>query len=401
MKRILLVLAPSLLGVGLLAACHGKPREEAPEPRPALTTVVHATTAEDRGFVGTVEPRYATELAFRVGGRIIRRSVSVGDHVKRGQEIAALDARALQLSVAASSADLSGGAAQRTNADTNFGRQTSLRAQNSVAQAALDEAKVSQASAAATVNEAQARLHKAQEDLSYGILRAELDGVVTRVDFEVEQVVAPNAIIAELARPDVLDLVLDVPETVARDLRVGDAFTVRSQEPVITVAAKVRQLSPAADRATRTRRVWLALDTTPPEIRLGATMYADRTVSNQTPLRVPLTALVSDGDGGATAGHVSVWVVEGDAVQPRPVTVTADPDDFDGDAIVLTGLHDGERVVTAGVHSLTPGQRIKPGPGSDPNVTGPGSDPNVTGPGSDPHVTFPDVMGPSTQDAGR
>jgi RND family efflux transporter MFP subunit len=350
MKRLVLLAALAVA----LPACHRKAAEEAPEPRPALTTVVHASAGDERGFVGTIEARYSTELAFRVGGRIIRRSVSVGDHVKRGQEIAALDSRSLQLAVAASTADLMGGAAQRANADSNFGRQTSLRAQNSVAQAALDEARTSQAAANASVNEAQARLHKAQEDLSYGILRAELDGVVTRVDFEVEQVVAPNAVIAELARPDVLDLVLDVPERIALDLKVGDAFTVRSQDPPhISVPAKVRQLSPAADRATRTRRVWLALESVPPEVRLGATMYADRLVTNQAPLRVPLTAVVGGGDAGAT----SVWVVVNDAVQSRPVTLG---EQADGDAIVLTGLRDGERVVTAGVHSLTPGQRIKP-----------------------------------------
>ncbi len=133
----------------------------------------------------------------------------------------------------------------------------------------------------------------------------------------------------------------------------------------MSVPAKIRQLSPAADRATRTRRVWLALDNAPPEVRLGATMYADRLVTNQAPLRVPLTAVVGGGDAGAT----SVWVVVDDAVQTRPVTLG---EQADGDAIVLTGLHDGERVVTAGVHSLTPGQRIKPDavvPGLDADST--------------------------------
>jgi RND family efflux transporter MFP subunit len=343
-----------------LAACH-KPPEAAPEPRPALTTVVHADGTDgagDRAFVGTIEPRYSTELAFRVGGKIVRRSVSLGDHVKRGQEIAALDRRSLELAVAASAADLSGGTAQRDNADTTFGRQTALRAQNSVAQTSLDEARTSQAAALATVNQAQARLQKAQEDLGYGVLHAELDGVVTRIDFEVEQVVAANQVIAEVARPDVLDLVLDVPESAAETLQIGDAFTVRMQEPATGeppgqgFAAKVRQLNPAADRTTRTRRVWLALDGAPPEVRLGATMYAVRAVTTQAPLRVPLTALLEAGDAGAS----SVWIVEGDALQSRLVTLGARSPD---DAVVTAGLHDGERILTAGVHSVTAGQRIK------------------------------------------
>ena len=374
MRRAALVGFVGLVGLGFgsasLAACHGKPHEAAPEPRSALTTVVHASGNGgdgDRGFVGTIEPRYSTELSFRVGGRIIRRSVSVGDHVKRGQEIAALDPRSLQLAVAASAADLSGGAAQRANAETNLGRQTELLAQKSVAQAMLDQARTSQASAAASVNEAQARLRKAQEDLSYGVLRAELDGVVTRVDFEVEQVVAANAVIAQLARPDVLDLVLDVPESTAQTLQTGDPFTVRSEElPGLALGAKVRQLSPAADRVTRTRRVWVALDTTPPEVRLGATMYADRVTSAKAQLHVPLTAVLETGIAE------SVWVVENDAVQPRPITTGARSSD---DVVVLTGLHDGDRVLTAGVHSVTSGQRIKP----DVALAAPGSSPSTKG----------------------
>lgn len=356
--RLLAVALPAAALAAVLAACH-QPPQDAPEPRPALTTVVHADGAVgtgDRAFVGTIEPRYSTQLAFRVGGKIVRRSVSIGDHVKRGQEIAALDRRSLELAVAASAADLSGGAAQRANADTTFGRQTALRAQNSVAQTSLDEARTSQAAALAMVNQAQARLHKAQEDLGYGVLHSELDGVVTRIDFEVEQVVAANEVIAEVARPDVLDLVLDVPESAAQALQIGDPFTVRSQQAATGdtpgFAAKVRQLNPAADRTTRTRRVWIALDGAPPEVRLGATMYAVRAATAPAPLRVPLTALLDGSDAGAS----SVWIVDGDALQSRLVTLGARSPD---DAVVLTGIHDGERILTAGVHSVTAGQRIK------------------------------------------
>ena len=181
------------------------------------------------------------------------------------------------------------------------------------------------------------------------MLRADAEGVITRVDFEVEQTVAPNAVIATVAVPDVLDDVFDVPEAVARNLAVGNAFKVHdTATPPAVVRATVRQLAPSADRATRTRRVWLAVEAT--GLRFGTTTYAEREAQDAAPLRIPATALLEEN------GKTAVWIVKGDAVEARPVKIGARGD---GELVVESGLQDGERVVTAGVHALAPGQHVK------------------------------------------
>lgn len=346
MKLSLIVLALAVLGAG----CKGKKVEEAPIVRPVLSTIVTRTPGGGTSFVGSIQPRHAADLAFRVGGRVLKRNVSVGDHVKKGDVIATLDTQSLGLAVKAAEANVVGLRARSSNARSTLDRQGALLANQTSAQSTFDQARLGNDTATATVAEAEARLAKAREDLGYGVLRADAEGVITRVDFEVEQTVAPNAVIATVAVPDVLDDVFDVPENVARDLAVGTPFTVHdTATPPAVVRGTIRQLSPSADRATRTRRVWLAVEGAT-GLRFGTTTYAEREVQAQAPLRIPATALLED------KGKASVWIVKGDAVEARPVTIGARSE---AAVVVESGIQDGERVVTAGVHALAPGQHVK------------------------------------------
>ena len=340
-----------LLALALVPACKPKKAAEAPVVRPVLSTVVAKNRGGDASFVGSIEPRYSTDLAFRVGGRVTRRAVSVGDSVKKGDVIATLDTQSLGLAVKAAEANVAGVRATSTNAVTTLERQSALLARKTATQSAFDDARLSQDTANATVAEAEARLAKSREDLGYGVLRADFDGVITKIDFEVEQTVAPNSVIATLARPGVLDDVFDVPESVAKDLDVGSPFTVHdTATPPTMLHGTIRQLSPSAERTTRTRRVWVALDGAPADLRFGTTTYAEREAKENAPIRIPVTALLEAG------GKTSVWVVTGDTVESRAVTIGARTPVT---LVVESGLEDGERVVTAGVHALAPGQHVK------------------------------------------
>jgi RND family efflux transporter MFP subunit len=348
MSRVAFLVAAGLC----LTACHGKPTESAPSIRPALTTIVGSASPRAETFVGRIEGRYTTELAFRVGGRITRRSVSVGDRVKRGQEIAVLDTRSLELAVAVASADLAAATARAENATVTLRREDALIASRTIAQGSFDDARASHTVARASVEDARARLVRAREDLSYGVLRADFDGVITRVDVEVEQVVAPNAPVAEIVRPDAVDAVFDVPESAMTDVPIGASFAIRSAESeAIATSGKVREVGPAADRATRTRRVWVALDPVPDRLRLGTTIVATRSGAASSGIRIPLTAIADD------RGSASVWVVEGEVAHRRRVELGARDA---GHAVVVAGLAAGARVIVAGVHSLEEGQRVKP-----------------------------------------
>lgn len=352
MKNIVPMISAAAL---LLAACQEASAELPPRPvlRPVLTTVVSPQPIASAELVGKVEARYVTQLGFRVGGRILRRSVSVGDRVQQGAEIATLDAEALGFAVKAAEAGLAAVEARWSNATTSHERQAKLLQGNGIAASKLDEAQAGLDAASAAVAEARARLLKAREDLGYAKLRAEFAGVITKVDAEAGQAVGPNTVVAELARMDALDLVLDVPESLVDSYPVGTTFSAAPQSKSnrdAAISGKVRRVGPIADRATRTRRLWIALDAPPAELRLGTLMHASASRDRTDRIVVPAQAIV-DQDG-----NTAVFVLDHDHVSARTVTLAQRGAES---STVERGLHAGERVVIAGMHSLSDGMRVK------------------------------------------
>ncbi|MBE7201555.1 MAG: efflux RND transporter periplasmic adaptor subunit, partial [Parafilimonas terrae] len=179
----------SWLVIGVLAAilsgCH-QPGEEARESspavvRPVLTRVAEATDTVTLGpFAGTVEPRYQSQLGFQIPGRMIARDVTVGDIVRKGQRLAALDVIVSRFDLTRAEADLADARAQAENAEAAEARTRRLMTGNSVAQATLDQAVAKRETARARVDQALASLQKARDQMGYTELKAEFDGVVTQ-----------------------------------------------------------------------------------------------------------------------------------------------------------------------------------------------------------------------------
>ena len=354
MRRILVCSASVGLAACVLAACQQE--QDAVEPeilRPVLSTVVKIQPVQIRGFAGKVEPRYETQLGFRTLGRIVRRDVSVGDQVTNGQELAALDPLALELAVQASEASLSSARAQLANAATTEERQRALLSQSSATEATFDQAQQAHEAARAAVVQAEANLTKAKEDLGYAILRSDFDGVVTSLQAEVGQTVTAGQLVAVVARPDIREAVVDIPESVAGTVKVGSKFQVTLQiDPTIRTTGTVRQIAPQADEATRTRRTRITLEQPPEAFRLGTTITAYLVTAADQKMHVPATAIL-DKDG-----KTFVWLIDGTfgTVSTREVKLDGRSD---AEAMVVDGLVDGDRIATAGVHSLNEGQKIK------------------------------------------
>jgi RND family efflux transporter MFP subunit len=354
MTRSLVYGASVIFIVSALAACQQK--QEAAEPeivRPVLSAVLKIQPVQIRGFAGKVEPRFETQLGFRTLGRIVRRDVSVGDQVSNGQEIAAIDPLALELAVQAAEAGLSSAKAQLANAATTEDRQRALLSQNSATEATFDQARQAHEAAIASVVQAEANLTKAREDLGYAILRSDFDGVVTSLQADVGQTVTAGQLVAVVARPDVREAVVDIPEAIAGTVKVGSKFQVTLQiDPSIRATGTVRQIAPQADEATRTRRTRITLEQPAEGFRLGTTITAYLTTAADPRIHIPATSIL-DGDS-----KTYVWLVDEKlgTVSTQEVKLESRTD---AEAIVADGLVDGDRIATAGVHSLSEGQKIK------------------------------------------
>jgi len=351
MMRAVVIVASVFAFALLTAGC--KQKTEAQEPvRPVLSTVVQATESSGTTAAGTVEPRYKTDLSFRVLGRLIARPVNVGDTVEQGEIVAAIDPTALELAVRSAKADLSRSQAQLANASATEERQRTLIATDTTSKETLDNAVQVRAGAQASVARAQANLTKAIETLSYAQLKADFAGVATAVSADVGQIASPGQTVVTVARPDVREAVVDIGPDFPVPLRVGLPFTVSLQIlPSVHVEGQIREIAPQADPVTRTQRVRIALNDPPQTFRLGATVTA-RLATDQGPvLRVPTSAVLIKN------GESFLWVVD-DATS----TVSLNKVDLSRDANgirVTDGLNARTRVVTAGIHSLKQGQHVR------------------------------------------
>src|SRR6266550_6451763 len=138
----------------VLAGCKQETKGEEPV-RPVLSHVLKPTAPGSTMAVGTVQPRYETNLGFRVLGRLITRPVNVGDLVAEGQTIAAIDPTALDLAVQSARADLSKAQALLENAMGTEERKRILIKSEATTKQSLDDAE--QVRAGAQASSARAR----------------------------------------------------------------------------------------------------------------------------------------------------------------------------------------------------------------------------------------------------
>jgi membrane fusion protein, multidrug efflux system len=351
MRTRVFVFAGAVASALVMAGCEQEAK--APEPvRPVLSSVLRPTPSDRTLPVGTVQPRYETNLGFRVLGRIIARPVNVGDLVREGQTIAAIDPTALELAVRSAKADLSKAQAALENASATEERKRILIKSDATTKQALDDAEQVRAGAQASAALAQANLAKAIEQRSYAQLKTDFAGVVTAVSADVGQVVSPGQHVVTVARPDIREAVVDIGPDFPVPLEVGLPFTVSLQLlPETQAHGQIREIAPQADSATRMRRVRISLTDPPGEFRLGSTVTAKLSDSQNAVLRLPASAVLKKD------GVTFVWLVDTPAntVSLHKVDLSED----EGGLRVTSGLAAGARIVTAGVHSLTQGQHVR------------------------------------------
>ncbi|MBB3945339.1 RND family efflux transporter MFP subunit [Rhizobium skierniewicense] len=343
-----------MLATTFLVSCGEE--DKAPEkPRPVLSVVVQPVPQATLTLPGTVNARIETQFGFRILGRIVARNVQVGDLVKKGDVLAALDPIALELAVRSAQSDLANAQAQLANATSNEQRQQTLFERQSAAKATFESAQLERSTDAANLNKAKANLDKAKEQLDYAQLRAEFDGVVTATSAEVGQVVSAGQSIVTVARPEERDAVIDVPETASGLLKSGAEFNVSLQlDSDIKAKGIVREITPLADSATRTRRTKLTLVNPPEALRLGSVISASASVGSSPVIQLPSSAIKRDGS------RTLVWVVDNKEGKVSSREVTLDTGTATGGPlVVLQGVNPGDRIVVAGVNQLQDGQAVR------------------------------------------
>src|SRR5436309_5575408 len=336
-----------------LAGCTDTAAEKAAPGRPVLVAAVHyeAETPE-RSFVGTIKPRIETDMGFRVPGKVAKRLVEVGQTVDVGQPLATLDQVDLKLQAEQAEAEFRAATGVLAQAGAAEQRAKDLRAKGWATDAQLDSAKATADEARARLNRAERSVELTQNSLSYATLVADSRGVVTATLVDPGQVVASGQTAIRVARFAEKEAVVAIPETLLSRAKDGVASVTLWSEPNRKYAAKLREIAPAADPATRTYLAKFSLPEAGDNVSLG--MTATLTLADPETMRVarlPLSALFSEG------GDPSLYVVDANGeVALKPVTVKSYESN---DVVISGGIDEGAKVVVLGVQKLDPSQKVR------------------------------------------
>ena len=350
-------LAGTIAAALLLAAC-AKTVPPTEEVRPVrVMTVAPASTTAVAELSGEVRPRVESRVGFQVAGRILERKVEVGQRVTAGQTLAVLDGADYKLGAAAAQAQLTAARVDRDQQRLDVKRFEELHRQGFISGADLERRRAQLDAAEARYDSAAAQSNVSGNQAAYAVLRAPGAGVVTAVDAEVGQVVAAGQSVLRIAQTGDREVVVGLPESRLAALRRIPEVTVTlwagGPESATVLRGRVREVAPLADAATRTFPARITLIDPPPEVALGMTA----TVRFEAPLpqsviTAPLQALLREADG------TYVWkldrassTVSRHAVQVATVS--------GNDLVLATGVQAGDVIVTAGVHQLKPGQKVR------------------------------------------
>ncbi|MFJ4346164.1 efflux RND transporter periplasmic adaptor subunit [Pseudomonas sp. NPDC089401] len=344
----------SFVGLGLAILLAGCSKEEAPEvlPRVGVVRVEPTDFAARVTLTGDVQARVQTDLSFRVGGKIIARSVDVGDHVKANQVLARLDPKDLQNNVDSAKAEVFAAQARVTQTSAAFVRQQKLLPKGYTSQSEYDAAQAQLRSNQSALKAAQAQLANANEQLRYTALVSEADGVITQRQAEVGQVVQATMPIFTLARDGDRDAVFNVYESLLVAPPSDAGLTVSLlDDPNVKAQGVVREVTPTVSAQSGTVQVKVALHDVPAAMRLGAPVTATGNTQGRPSVELPWSALTKALKAPA------VWVVgEGDKVELRQVEVGRY---LTGKVVIAQGLEGGETVVVTGGQLLHPGMQVE------------------------------------------
>ncbi|BEV71630.1 MULTISPECIES: efflux RND transporter periplasmic adaptor subunit [unclassified Paludibacterium] len=341
----------------LLSAC-GRHETTAPPAQTVLVSRIgDANSTQSQVFAASLQARTRSDLAFRVGGTVLRRLVETGQRVHAGQVLAELDPADYRLGLAAARAQWQSIGAEASQAAADQARFTRLQGTGAVAAADAERQRSRASATQAQRQQAESQLALAQRNLDYTQLRAPYDGVITAQHVEAGQVIAAGQPVLSIARPEELEIVADLPETVAAQAARAQASATLWGDQGGPVQLVLRTLAPQASQPARTFEASYRLSRVDAARRAGWTLGQSAELTLHWPqpgtsVLLPAGALLNNHDGPA------VWLVneDGQTIRRQPVVVL----NWGSEAVRVQGLQPGQRVVSAGVQKLDARSRIRP-----------------------------------------
>lgn len=312
---------------------------------------------------GSLSPLVQTTVKAKVAGELLEVVAREGQSVRRGEVIARIDIRNLRAQYDSQSAALEKARADLSLAKTNRDNSTVMLREKFISKNAYDSAESAYEAAAASVRVAEAQARLAQIGLDDAVVRAPIDGIVSRRMVEPGEKVSPDTpllAIVDLAR---LELEAPAPASEIPSVKVGQVghfrvggYGERSFE------GRVERINPVTEDGSRSIKIYLSVDNRDGALRGGMYAQGQLVLDRTEPVpAIPVSAVRSE------AGVDYVLALEGDRLQRRPVTLGLRTDDSSL-VEVREGLAAGTRVLAAKIDTLNAGAQVvlKDQPAAEP-----------------------------------
>jgi RND family efflux transporter MFP subunit len=350
----------SVLALILVTGCGRKGPSTTQEVVRPVRTMTVGVSAESggRAFPGQAEANEEAELSFRVGGQLIQLSANIGDTVKKDQVLANLDPSDFQVRLRDADAELRSAEANLEVANVMLTRSRNLFQQRAGPQVEVDRAAAQVESTKANIAALRTKRDLAQSELSYTDLTVPFDGVIAARHVQNFQTVQAKQPILRLLDTSRIKFGVDLPETAMPLLPYAKEIWVTFRAaPEVKLPATIQEVSHEASRSTRTYRLTVLMDQ-PAGVRILPGMSGELRARLEPPstqpkaLEVLASALFEETDG-----TTCVWLVDTSTMSVRRQSVkTLRPTTV---GFLVEGLKAGQTVVTAGVHYLKEGQKVR------------------------------------------
>jgi multidrug efflux system membrane fusion protein len=368
-STLVIILAAALC----MAGCHStKPIEQPPQGVRVQTIQATPSVSDGLRFSAVVTPDAQVPLVFSIPGYVTSlkqvraasgiREIAEGDTVSKGAALAHIRAMEYEDKVHQAASEVEAAQASAVKAQLDFDRASRLYEAQSLTKPEFEAARAQHDSTQAQLRAAKAQTAEAQVSLGDTTLAAPFSGDIVKKSVELGAFVGPGVPAFVLASTDLVKIVVGVPDTAVRSVKVGQPVDVAIDAfPSRTFHARISRISSAADTTTRNFDVEVAIPNRDHLLKVGMIgslqlAHGEGAVEKPvTSLLVPLSAIVQ-ANGGKYGVFVTSRSAAGDIASLHSVEIGA----VNGtDVIVVSGLSVGERIITAGANLLKDGQRVE------------------------------------------
>jgi RND family efflux transporter MFP subunit len=350
----------AMMGLLTVLACKDEPPPPETVIRPVRFEQVFISGGKrTRTFSGVAQAGQQIDLSFKIGGTVQRVAVKMGDVIKAGDLLAQLDPQDTILEMEEAEASLLRQKADARNAAANYQRIEALYESNNTSLSELDAARAQTETAQAAVRSAEKALELAKRKARYTQLTAPVDGAVAQKSISENENVQAGQVVLMLSSGSLPEVQVSIPEVLIARVKEGAPVHVSFDAlPGKRFDATIREVGVASTAGGSTYPVTVRLDQTNEGVRPGMAAEVDFVFENRgSRLRflVPAMAVGEDIHGK----YAFIVQPSGDTLGiAKRITVTTGALTANG-LEIFDGLTDGDYLVTAGVHKLRDGEKVK------------------------------------------